>query len=79
VIMKSFGIGMVAAILIDATIIRMLLVPAVMQLLGRRNWWLPRSVEPWVPQLHVEGRPEKFLPYRPSVSGAVGVRSASGS
>ena len=64
VIMKSFGIGMVAAILIDATVVRMLLVPALMQLLGRGNWWLPRRLDRWVPQLHVEGRTEAFLPAR---------------
>jgi RND superfamily putative drug exporter len=62
VVMKSFGVGMVAAILVDATIVRMLLVPAVMQLLGRSNWWLPRPLERWVPQLHIEGRPDTFLP-----------------
>jgi RND superfamily putative drug exporter len=62
VMMKAFGLGMVAAILVDATIVRMLLVPAVMQLLGRTNWWMPGSLERWVPQLHVEGRPEIFLP-----------------
>ena len=39
---KVFGVGMAAAILVDATIVRMLLVPAVMHLLGRANWWLPR-------------------------------------
>ena len=60
VVLKSFGIGMVAAILIDATLVRMLLVPAVMQLLGQRNWWLPRGFERWLPQLHVEGRPDAF-------------------
>jgi RND superfamily putative drug exporter len=62
VTVKAFGVGMAAAILIDATIVRMLLVPAVMQLLGRRNWWQPRPLERWVPQLHVEGRPDTFLP-----------------
>ena len=62
VLMKAFGVGMVAAIVVDATIVRMLLVPAVMQLLGRRNWWMPRSLERWLPQLHVEGRAELFLP-----------------
>lgn len=62
VTIKSFGVGMAAAILVDATIVRMLLVPAVMRLLGRSNWWLPRPLERWVPQLHVEGRPETFLP-----------------
>jgi RND superfamily putative drug exporter len=62
VLMKAFGVGMVAAIVVDATIVRMLLVPAVMQLLGRSNWWMPGSLERWVPQLHVEGRSEMFLP-----------------
>jgi RND superfamily putative drug exporter len=61
VVLKSFGVGMVAAILIDATIVRMLLVPAVMQLLGRHNWWLPRRMERWLPQLRVEGRPDAFM------------------
>ena len=64
VTMKSFGIGMVAAILVDATIVRMLLVPAVMRLLGDSNWWLPRPLERWVPHLHVEGRPDAYLSAR---------------
>ncbi len=57
VFIKVFGVGMVAAILVDATIIRMLLVPAVMHLLGRSNWWLPRSWARRLPQLHIEGPP----------------------
>jgi RND superfamily putative drug exporter len=52
---KVIGVGMAAAIFIDATIIRMLLVPAVMHLLGRSNWWLPSSWDRRLPQLHVEG------------------------
>ena len=44
--LKVIGIGMAAAILIDATVIRMLLVPAVMHLLGDRNWWLPALARP---------------------------------
>jgi putative drug exporter of the RND superfamily len=62
VTVKAFGVGMVAAILVDATVVRMLLVPAVMQLLGESNWWQPRTLERWMPQLHVEGRPDTFLP-----------------
>jgi RND superfamily putative drug exporter len=61
VFIKISGIGMVAAILVDATVIRMLLVPAVMHLLGRSNWWLPRRVERRLPQLHVEGPPATFV------------------
>jgi RND superfamily putative drug exporter len=53
---KVPGVGMVAAILVDATVIRMLLVPAVMHLLGKGNWWLPRGLERRLPQLHVAER-----------------------
>jgi putative drug exporter of the RND superfamily len=62
VVLKVIGVGMAAAIAIDATVVRMLLVPAIMHLLGRANWWLPRSVERRLPQLRVEGRPEAFVP-----------------
>ncbi|SDS64202.1 MMPL family transporter [Jiangella sp. DSM 45060] len=62
VVLKSLGVGMAAAILIDATIVRMLLVPAVMHVLGRANWWSPRWLDRRMPQLYVEGRPELFLP-----------------
>ncbi len=62
IVLKVIGIGMASAILIDATVVRMLLVPSVMHLLGRANWWLPRSWERFLPQLHIEGRPEVHLP-----------------
>jgi RND superfamily putative drug exporter len=52
---KMFGIGLAAAILIDATLIRMVLVPATMELLGDRNWWLPRWLDRLLPNIHVEG------------------------
>jgi RND superfamily putative drug exporter len=39
--MKEFGFGLVAAIALDATLIRLVLVPAIMQLMGDLNWWLP--------------------------------------
>ncbi len=61
VFIKVIGVGMAAAILIDATVVRMLLVPAFMHWLGRANWWLPKSLDRRMPQLYVEGRPEKFL------------------
>jgi putative drug exporter of the RND superfamily len=62
IILKVIGLGMATAILVDATVVRMLLVPAVMHLLGRANWWLPDSIERRLPRLYVEGRPERFLP-----------------
>ncbi len=54
VFLKLFGIGLAAAIFFDATVVRMVLVPAVMQLLGRRNWWIPGWLERRLPQLEVE-------------------------
>jgi RND superfamily putative drug exporter len=62
VILKVIGVGMAAAILIDATVVRLLLVPAVMHLLGRANWWVPARLGRLIPQLHIEGRPEAHLP-----------------
>ncbi len=52
---KMFGIGLAAAILIDATLVRMVLVPATMELLGDRNWWLPGWLDRLLPHIHVEG------------------------
>jgi uncharacterized membrane protein YdfJ with MMPL/SSD domain len=48
--MKQMGVGLAAAILIDATIVRGVLLPATMKLLGKWNWWLPRRLE-FLPQL----------------------------
>ncbi|NED95919.1 MMPL family transporter [Phytoactinopolyspora alkaliphila] len=62
VFLKVIGVGMAAAIFIDATVVRMMLVPAVMHLFGRYNWWLPVSWERRLPQLHVEGRPDVHMP-----------------
>jgi RND superfamily putative drug exporter len=61
VFIKVIGVGMAAAILIDATVVRMLLVPAIMHWLGKANWWLPKALDRRMPQLYVEGRPEVFL------------------
>jgi len=54
VMFQQMGFGVAVALLIDATIIRSVLLPAVMDLLGRWNWYLPRWLE-WVPRLQVEG------------------------
>jgi RND superfamily putative drug exporter len=54
VFLKLFGIGLAAAIFLDATLVRMVLVPAVMQLLGDRNWWIPSWLEKVLPRLDVE-------------------------
>ena len=62
VVLKVIGVGMASAIFIDATLVRLLLVPAVMHLLGRSNWWLPEWLDRRLPQLHIEGQPEMYLP-----------------
>jgi putative drug exporter of the RND superfamily len=51
VFLKLMGVGMAAAILVDATIVRMVLVPAVMKLMGRANWWVPRWLDRILPHL----------------------------
>jgi RND superfamily putative drug exporter len=56
VFLKLVGIGLATAIFVDATIVRMVLVPAVMQLLGSRNWWIPRWLEALLPRLDLEPR-----------------------
>ena len=53
-VLKVFGLGLAAAILIDATLVRMVLVPSVMELLGPANWWMPAWLDRIVPRLGVE-------------------------
>jgi RND superfamily putative drug exporter len=55
--MKQMGVGLAAAVLIDATVIRGVLLPATMKLLGERNWYLPSSLG-WLPRLRHEPEPE---------------------
>ena len=52
---KMIGVGLASAILVDATIVRMILVPATMELLGDANWWLPAWLKRRLPEFHVEG------------------------
>jgi putative drug exporter of the RND superfamily len=56
VFLKQMGLGMAAAIAIDASIVRMVLVPSVMQLLGRANWWLPGWLDRSLPAFDLERR-----------------------
>jgi putative drug exporter of the RND superfamily len=52
---KQFGVGMGVAVAVDATLVRCLLVPAVMVLAGRSNWWFPRVLDRTVPNFSIEG------------------------
>ena len=69
---KLFGIGFALAVLLDATIVRMLLVPATMELLGDKNWWMPAWLDRIIPKLNVDGpahhdaRRLPTSPHRPS-------------
>ena len=74
---KSIGVGMAIAVLIDATIIRVLLVPATMRLLGRWNWWAPGPLGRFADRLgfsHVEDEADLPTPGepRPGLEGAAG-------
>jgi RND superfamily putative drug exporter len=57
VMLQQMGFGLAVAVLIDATLVRSVLVPASMKLLGDRNWYLPRWLQ-WLPHISVEGRHE---------------------
>ena len=52
---KQFGVGMAVAVAVDATIVRCLLVPSVMILIGKANWWFPRWLDRIVPNFSIEG------------------------
>jgi RND superfamily putative drug exporter len=80
--MQQLGFGLAFAILLDATLIRTILVPAVLKLSGKANWYLPRGLR-WLPDVRVEGdlapiqlppKPANWEPARtgPLPSGATG-------
>ncbi|MFL5893466.1 MAG: MMPL family transporter, partial [Solirubrobacterales bacterium] len=66
-VVKEFGLGLAAAIAIDASIVRCVLVPSVMVLLGKRNWWLPRVLRR-LPQVGIEG--EEYFKARDAAAAA---------
>ena len=55
---KMIGLGLAVAIALDATLVRMVLVPATMALLGKANWWLPGWLDRLLPVVRVEGEAE---------------------
>ena len=68
-VLKLFGLGLAVAVLVDATIVRMVLVPATMELLGKANWWFPKWLGRLVPRISVTIRagPIIALPADPNV------------
>jgi putative drug exporter of the RND superfamily len=54
---RQFGVGLAVAVLIDATVVRLVLLPAAMRACGRWCWWLPSGIERRLPRLDPEGSP----------------------
>jgi RND superfamily putative drug exporter len=63
-VLKVFGLGLAAAILIDATLVRMVLVPSIMELIGDANWWMPSWLDRVVPSLGIEVDVDQSRPLR---------------
>jgi RND superfamily putative drug exporter len=77
-IIKEFGLGLSFAVFIDATLIRLLLVPATMEFMGRANWWLPRGLDRLLPHINIDG--PQILDVQPvSVTKVGGEAGAGGS
>ena len=77
---KQFGVGLAVAVILDASVVRCLLVPAVMILTGERNWWMPRWLERIVPHISIEGA-EFFADFEypdPPVTAATAPPASSG-
>jgi RND superfamily putative drug exporter len=75
-VVKEFGVGLAVAIAIDSTLVRCLLVPAVMVLLGERVWWLPRRLDRVLPHISIEG--EEFFARRDAEIAAAQPAAAVG-
>ncbi len=66
---KMFGLGLATAILVDASVVRMVLVPATMKLMGDANWWLPRWLDRLLPTIDMEVASDRRDPDRPVDGG----------
>ncbi|MEU0900129.1 MMPL family transporter [Streptomyces massasporeus] len=62
IVVKMLGLGLAVSVLIDATVVRLLMVPAVMTLLGRHAWWMPRWLDRVVPHIDAEGSKDEARP-----------------
>jgi RND superfamily putative drug exporter len=69
-VVKLFGLGLSLAVLLDATVVRMVLVPATMELLGDRNWWLPKWLGRILPNVSVDGQPARQAEIEPGLDEA---------
>ena len=69
-ILKVFGLGLATAVLVDATIVRMMLVPSIMEILGPVNWWMPKWMDRTIPTIGVEVTPDVLSGPDPDPSSA---------
>jgi RND superfamily putative drug exporter len=78
VAVKQIGLGLAIAVLIDATLVRLVLVPAVMELLGNANWWLPRPLARILPDMRFEDHAVAAEPtrVRPAPPEPLGVETS---
>jgi RND superfamily putative drug exporter len=77
--LKLIGLGLAVAVFIDASVVRVVLVPATMELLGDANWWLPRWLDRILPHLAVEGHPADVATSDPDPTAGTEVSDAQGS
>jgi RND superfamily putative drug exporter len=75
-VVKEFGVGLAVAIAIDSTLVRCLLVPAVMVLLGKKAWWMPKWLDRVVPRVSIEG--EEYFAARDAAAAAAAPAPATG-
>jgi RND superfamily putative drug exporter len=74
-VVKEFGVGLAVAIAIDSTLVRCLLVPAVMVLLGKKAWWMPKWLDRVVPHVSIEG--EEYFAARDAAAAAAAPKPAA--
>jgi RND superfamily putative drug exporter len=71
---KMFGVGLAVAVFVDATLVRLVLVPATMELLGAANWWLPKWLDRILPRIRIEEGAPTPTPAPEPVPAPVGGR-----
>src|SRR6202165_2581608 len=70
-VMRIFGVGVPLAVLVDATLVRMLLMPAFMRVLGPVNWWAPRPLARLHQRVGISESPDLAVPLRPAAAYSV--------
>jgi RND superfamily putative drug exporter len=69
---KLFGISLASAVLIDAFIVRLILVPSLMSMFGKANWWLPKWLDKVLPEVHIEPGEDEIADDEEPVPATVG-------